>query len=90
MTSQDFLERKSTKELLLFSIYDVDEFVLSEIEKIKSSNTIDIWDVSKATRLFFEINQISNENYQEDSISKEEYLLNKEQGFNNCFTRLNY
>lgn len=90
MTDTDFFNQELIKNHLLFGIYDVDEFVLREVERIKSSNTIDIWDVSKAKRYSFEIHQVGKDKYEEDEISTEYYLYQKQLGSNNCFTRLNY
>ncbi len=90
MTKIDFINSNLAKELLLFDIYDVDEFVLREVERIKNSNYLNIWDVSKARRISFEITQVNENKYEEDEISKEEYLFQKELDNNRCFTKLNY
>lgn len=90
MTVTEFFNQELIKNHLLFSIYDVDEFVLREVERIKSSNTTDIWDVSKAKRYSFEIHQVGKDKHEEDEISTEDYLYQKQLGTNNCFTRLNY
>ena len=90
MTKINFINSNLAKELLLFDIYDVDEFVLREVERIKNSNYLNIWDVSKARRISFEITQVNENKYEEDEISKEEYLFQKELDNNRCFTKLNY
>ncbi|MDB0600095.1 hypothetical protein PL373_03710 [Tenacibaculum maritimum] len=78
MTDTNFFNQELIKNHLLFSIYDVDEFVLREVERIKSSNTIDIWDVSKAKRYSFEIHQVGKDKYEEDEISTEDYLYQRQ------------
>ena len=89
MTNQEFLNLDLAKELILYDIFDVDEFVLSEANKIKKNNLLDVWDVSKARRYCFEIYRIGEDEYDEVEISLEEYWLIKEHG-GFCFTRLNY
>jgi len=90
MKDTDFFNQELIKNHLLFSIYDVDEFVLREVEGIKSSNALDIWDVRKAKRYSFEVIHVGEGECEEIELSNEEYLNIKEIGASNCFTRLNY
>ncbi|AUC84358.1 hypothetical protein CW731_03175 [Polaribacter sp. ALD11] len=90
MTDTEFFNQELIKNYLLFSIYDVDEFVLREVDKIKSSNAIDIWDVGKAKRYSYEVFRVSENKCEEEEISTKDYLDKEEQGYSLCFTRLNY
>src|SRR5690554_1516807 len=90
MENTDFLNSTYVKNLILLNMYDVDEFVLREIERIKNSNMLEHYDVSKAKRYSYEVFQISDTEFEEEEISTNEYLYRKESGDNMCFTRLNY
>lgn len=85
-----FFTLPSIKNLLLFNLYDVDEFVLREVESIKSSNSLDAFDVSKAKRYSYEIFRVGEDECEESEISTEEYLYRIEHGDGLCFTKLNY
>jgi hypothetical protein len=90
MTDTEFFNQELIKNHLLFSIYDVDEFVLREVDKIKSSNATDIWDVGKAKRYSYEVFRVSENKCEEEEISTKDYLDKEELGNGLCFTRLNY
>lgn len=91
MENSDFLNSSLVKNLLLFNIFDIDEFVLSEVERIKNSNMIDNWDVRSARRYSYEIFQVGENEFEEEEISSIEYLNRKEKGECYwCFSKLNY
>jgi len=90
MTGKNFLNSDNVRKALLFSIYDVDEFVLGEVERLRTNNLFDVWDLSNAKRYSYEIFQVGENEYEESEISTDEYLYRCEEGNSSCFTKLNY
>lgn len=90
MTNTDFLNSDSTKNLILFNLYDVDEFILRVVEDIKRNNLLEQFDVSKAKRYSYEIFRIGENECEEYEISTDEYLVRIEHNEGLCFTKLNY
>lgn len=91
MAKKDFLKTKFVKKLMLFNVFDIDEFVLNEVDKIKKSNNLDVFEVSNAKRYSYELCRVGENEMQKDEISTEDYLYRKE-NFDDplCFSELNY
>lgn len=85
----DFLNSNMTNTLLMFNIYDVDEFVIREAKRVH--NYDGICDLSNVKRYSFEMFQVGEDEFYEEEMSTEEYLQRKDDGeCYNCYTRLNY
>jgi|GEM_PF-2823685 len=91
MDEKDFLKTKLVKDLILFNIFDIDEFVLKEVERIKKGNALNVFDVSNAKRYSYEIFRIDENSCEEEEISTSEYLNRKKIGDDNMiYSTLNY
>jgi hypothetical protein len=90
MAGGNFLNSDNVRKALLYSIYDVDEFVLGEVERLKTNNLFDVWDLSNAKRYSYETCQVGENKYEESEISTDDYLYRCDEGDRTCFTKLNY
>lgn len=92
MTNTDFLNSNEAKQFLLFSIEDVDDFVLRVAERLRDHHQH--WDLRNVKRLFFE-SEFVGDKYEDIQLTASEYdslseLSNDEGGMSRYFTILNY
>ncbi|TXD49200.1 hypothetical protein [Polaribacter sp. IC073] len=79
MAKKDFLKTKFVNKLMLFNVFDIDEFVLNVIEDIKKGNNgLNAFEVSSAKRYSYELCRVGENEMQKDEISTEDYLYRKE------------
>jgi hypothetical protein len=79
MAKKDFLKTKFVNKLMLFNVFDINEFVLNVIEDIKKGNNgLNAFEVSNAKRYSYELCRVGENEMQKDEISTEDYLYRKE------------
>lgn len=92
MTNTDFLNSNEAKQFLLFSIEDVDDFVLRVAERLSDQHQH--WDIRNVKRLFFE-SEFVGDKYEDRQLTASEYdslseISNEEGVLSKYFTILNY
>ncbi len=90
--NMSFINSDIFKKFVLFSIKDVDDFVLSEATKLRGHH--EHWDIRNAKRVWIELEWVEGE-YEEREISEEEYNLFSQMASemgstSNYYIKLNY